>query len=44
MVLSAGYAAMKGKADIVKVLVKAKAEINALDGFGETPLMKVRFD
>lgn len=35
-----GYAAMKGKADIVKVLVKAKAEINALDGFGETPLMK----
>ena len=32
---------MKGKADIVKVLIKAKAEINALDGHGETPLIKV---
>ena len=38
-----GYAAMTGKTDIVKVLIKEKAEINGLDGHGETPLIKVSF-
>ena len=32
---------MHGKTDIVKVLIKEKAQINALDGHGETPLIKV---
>lgn len=35
-----GYAAMTGKTDIVKVLLKEKALINAMDGHGETALIK----
>ena len=42
-VMFPGYAAMTGKTDIVKVLIKEKAEINGLDGHGETPLIKVSF-
>ena len=35
---------MKGKSDIVKLLIKTKAHINAMDGYGETPLIKVEYN
>ena len=38
--LHAGYAAMLGRTDIVKVLLKEKAKKDAHDGYGETALIK----